>query len=113
MEATRSGQQAALQALFAADAQYVADGGGKVLAVLKALHGAPRIARFFEMVARQAGHRIDYRHILVNGEPGLARYLDGRFDAAISFITDGERIRECYLVRNPDKLRVPESLLVV
>ncbi|MDQ8022319.1 MAG: RNA polymerase sigma-70 factor [Moraxellaceae bacterium] len=112
MEATRSGQQAALQALFAADAQFVADGGGKVLSVLKELHGADRIVRFFEMVARQVGPRLAYRHALVNGEPGLLRYLDGKFDAAISFITDGERILACHIVRNPDKLQqVPATLL--
>lgn len=110
-EATRSGDRAALTALFAADAQFVADGGGKVLSVLRALHGVARIVRFFEAVARQVGPRLSYRHATINGEPGLLRYLDGRFDAAISLITDGEHIHACYIVRNPDKLgRLPEEL---
>lgn len=111
MAATRSGERAALQALFAADAQFVADGGGKVLSVLKVLNGAERIARFFEVVARRAGPRLSYRHALVNGEPGLVRYFDGRFDAVLSLITDGERIVSCYIVRNPDKIaHVPREI---
>ncbi len=102
--ATRSGERAALQALFAADAQFVADGGGKVLSVLKVLHGAERIVRFFEVLARRMGNRMSYRHASINGEPGLLRYVDGQLDAVLSLITDGEQIHACYIVRNPDKL---------
>ncbi|GAB4061398.1 RNA polymerase sigma-70 factor [Uliginosibacterium sediminicola] len=102
--ATRSGERAALQALFAADAQFVADGGGKVLSVLKVLHGAERIVRFFEVLARRLGNRMSYRHASINGEPGLLRYVDGQLDAVLSLITDGEQIHACYIVRNPDKL---------
>ena len=112
MDATRSGNRETLTALFAADARFVADGGGKVLSVLKELHGAARIVRFFEVVAHRIGPRLSYRHAIVNGEPGLLRYVDGRFDAAISLITDGDRIHACYIVRNPDKLgQIPAELL--
>lgn len=110
MAATRSGERTALEALFAADAQFVGDGGGKVLSVLKALHGRERIARFFDMVARQIGHCVDYRPVLVNGEPGLLRYIDGKLDAVFNLISDGEHIVAIFAVRNPDKLaRIEEK----
>ncbi len=112
MDATRGGERAKLEALFATDAQFVADGGGKVLSVLKELHGAERIVRFFEMVAHRVGERLTYQHALINGEPGLLRYFDGKLDAVLTLITDGEHIQACYILRNPDKLaNVPAEYL--
>ncbi|HSD40016.1 MAG TPA: RNA polymerase sigma factor SigJ [Rhodocyclaceae bacterium] len=112
MDATRSGDRAKLQALFAADAQFVSDGGGKILSVLKELHGAERIVRFFETVARRFGEHFSYQHALINGEPGLLRYLDGKLDAVFTLITDGEKVLACYCLRNPDKLaNVPAEYL--
>ncbi|MEC5384473.1 RNA polymerase sigma-70 factor [Uliginosibacterium sp. H3] len=111
-DAARTGERTKLEALFATDAQFVADGGGKVLSVLKALHGAERIVRFFEVVARRAGEHLSYQHALINGEPGLLRYWDGKLDAVMTLITDGEQILACYILRNPEKLaNVPAAYL--
>ena len=41
---------------------------------------------------------------LINGEPGLLRYVDGRIESAQALVTDGERIVAIYVIRNPDKL---------
>ena len=41
---------------------------------------------------------------MVNGEPGLLRFVDGQLESAQGFATDGERITGIYVVRNPDKL---------
>ena len=41
---------------------------------------------------------------LINGEPGLLRYVDGQLESAQAFVTDGERIVAIYAMRNPDKL---------
>jgi len=52
-----------------------------------------------------------YRMALINGEPGLLRYVDGRIESAQAFVTDGERIVAIYAVRNPDKLAgIPATL---
>ena len=103
--AASSGDRDQLLALFAEDATLTLDGGGKVPSVLKVLHGADRIARFYFVVARQLKGRFTFRSAQINGEPGLLRYLDGKIDAAFSLVTDGARVLEVYTVRNPDKLK--------
>ena len=47
---------------------------------------------------------IEYRPAMVNGEPGLLRYVDGQLESAQGILTDGQRITGIYVVRNPDKL---------
>jgi RNA polymerase sigma-70 factor (ECF subfamily) len=103
--AASSGDREQLVALFAEDAMLASDGGGKVLSVQKVLRGADRLARFCFVAARQLAGRITFQPAQVNGEPGLLRYLDGKLDTAMSFVTDGVRILEVYAVRNPDKLK--------
>ena len=103
--AARTGDREQLKALFAEDATLTADGGGKVISALRVLTGADRIARFYQAVARQVGPRTTFRLAEVNGEPGLLRELDGKVDTVISFVTDGIRILDVYMIRNPEKLR--------
>jgi RNA polymerase sigma-70 factor (ECF subfamily) len=111
MLAGQSGQRDAIQALLADDVELVGDGGGKVPAVSKVLHGAFRIANLFWVTGRRFGQSMAYRHALINGEPGLLRYVDGKLESAMALATDGERIVGIYSVRNPEKLtHVPQSL---
>lgn len=111
MRAAQSGERDAIQALLSDYVELVGDGGGKVPAVSKVLHGAFRIANLFWVTGRRFGPALAYRHALINGEPGLLRYIDGRLESAMAFATDGERVVGIYSVRNPDKLtHVPQSL---
>ncbi len=48
---------------------------------------------------------------LVNSEPGLALYRDGKLMAVLSVETDGARILEVFSVLNPDKLRFVHASL--
>jgi len=49
--------------------------------------------------------------VLINGEPGLLRYIGGRLESAQAIVTDGERIVAIYAIRNPDKLQgIPHTL---
>ncbi len=59
--------------------------------------------------ARAAPARpVVYRIALINGEPGLLRYIEGTLESAQAIVSDGERIHAIYSVRNPDKLaRIP------
>lgn len=110
IRAAQSGERDAIAALLAADVELVSDGGGKVPAVYKILRGAHRIANLFWVTGRRLGETA-YRQTLINGEPGLLRYVDGKLESAMALATDGERIVGIYAVRNPDKLtRVPQSL---
>ncbi len=96
----------AILALFAPDAIWTADGGGKVAASPRPIEGAARIARL--AIGLRVRTWADGRTIepaTVNGEPGLLVRDGDRLIATLSIATDGERIRAVYAVINPDKLR--------
>jgi RNA polymerase sigma-70 factor (ECF subfamily) len=96
----------ALASLFKPDAVLISDGGGKVLAALRPIVGAGKIARFFLGITRdvQPGDlRFELRWMNdaisllafdVHAQPVIALGFDVR--------TDG--IAGLYAVRNPDKL---------
>jgi len=105
--ATAAGNMDRIVALLSEDARLMADGGGKVRTVLTPLQGAPRIARFFHVVARQvAAHaaRLDYRLVRVNGELGLLRSFNGTLHSVLALETEGERIVSINIVASPAKL---------
>lgn len=104
MLAAQSGELGALQTLLADDARMIGDGGGKAISVNRMLTGSLRIARLYHVTARQFAGRMEFAEVWINGEPGLLRYIDGKLDASLSFVTDGEKILDIYTVRNPDKL---------
>jgi RNA polymerase sigma-70 factor (ECF subfamily) len=91
--------------LFAPDATWTADGGGRVAASPRPIEGAARIARL--AVNLRERFWADGRTIepaVVNGEPGLCVRDGDRLVATLSIATDGERILAVYAVVNPDKL---------
>ncbi|MDD2176042.1 RNA polymerase sigma-70 factor [Acidovorax sp. D2M1] len=111
MNAAQSGDRYAIQALLSEDAQLIGDGGGIVPSFPKPLVGPFRITNLYWALFRRLGAQVVYRMVLINGEPGLLRYVDGRIESAQAFVTDGEHIVAIYTVRNPDKLAsIPATL---
>ena len=112
MQAVRSHDVAALAQVLAADAVALADGGGKVSAVPRPLHGNELIARTFIGFAQLASSR-GWRLVpaQVNGLPGCLVYDDlagGRLLQAIALAPSASepgRAGALYIQRNPDKLR--------
>jgi len=95
----------ALLELFAPDATWTADGGGKTAASPRPIHGADRLARLVIGLREKfwaANRTVEIA--TVNGEPGLILRDGDRLIATMSILTDGERIFEVYAVVNPDKL---------
>jgi RNA polymerase sigma-70 factor (ECF subfamily) len=91
--------------LFAPDARWTADGGGRTAAAPLPVVGAERIARLV-LGLRDRFWAVDrtVEVATINGEAGL-RIRDGqRLTATMSIATDGERILAVYAVVNPDKL---------
>jgi RNA polymerase sigma-70 factor (ECF subfamily) len=103
MAAATTGDRTAIMALLSEDAEYMSDGGGKVYAALKVLHGPERIGRLFYSIAR-SWPGIQYRFIRVNGEVGVVNLHQGRLHSVLSFRMDADRISGIYTMRNPDKL---------
>jgi RNA polymerase sigma-70 factor (ECF subfamily) len=97
--------EAALLALFAPDATWTADSGGKTPASRLPISGAERIARLVIRLREQfwsPDRRLEIA--TVNGEPGLLIRDGDRLTAVMSIATDGEQIQGVYAVLNPDKL---------
>jgi len=103
-QAWEAGDIEALIGLLDPGAIVVADGGGKVSAVLKPVEGGEQIARgCVDFAARAPGLTILER--TVNGQPGLVAEHDGGIAAVMAFDIAGGRITRIWVVLNPDKLR--------
>jgi RNA polymerase sigma-70 factor (ECF subfamily) len=105
LEAMEARNEQALLALFAPDATWTADGGGKTAAAPTPVSGAARIARL--VIGLREKFWAENRTIevaTVNGETGLCIRDGDRLTATLSIATDGTHIFAVYAVVNPDKL---------
>jgi RNA polymerase sigma-70 factor (ECF subfamily) len=105
LEAMEARNEQALLALFAPDATWTADGGGKTAAAPTPVTGAARIARLVIGLREKfwaADRAIEVATI--NGETGLCIRDGDRLTATLSIATDGTHIFAVYAVVNPDKL---------
>ncbi|WP_130620348.1 RNA polymerase sigma factor SigJ [Dyella amyloliquefaciens] len=101
----------ALQALFAEDAVHLADGGGKVSAMLRPLHGGDRVVRLYSIIAeRYRSLSIVHRLQWINGAPALLTWVDAKLATVAWIETDGEHITSIHSLRNPEKLARLEAV---
>ena len=104
-QAVEAQDEETLLALFAPDATWTADGGGKAAAGLRPIVGAAAIVRFLLALRQRLWpERRTMEPAIVNGEPGLCLRDDGRLTAVMAIAMDGERIAGVYAVLNPEKL---------
>ena len=107
-KAAREGDLGGLEALLAPDVTLRGDGGGKVPALARSLHGRNRVARTLVnwMRLRARAPSVSLRPVEVNGGPG-ALYVDGeeRLIGVMALDIAGGQIRSISSVVNPDKLR--------
>ena len=105
--AAREGDLEALESLLADDVALHGDGGGKMPALARPVHGRRRVARTLAAWAR-ASDRFDvsgFRVTRLNGQAGaIAVRHDGSPFSAISLHIREGRIEALYAVVNPDKL---------
>jgi len=95
----------ALLGLFAPDATWTPDGGGRTPAAPRPIVGAERIVNLILGLQRIFVQRSGkFEPVSVNGEPGLLLRLDGETAGILAFDDDGITIRNAYIVLNPDKL---------
>jgi len=105
--AAQDGDLAGLEALLAHDVVLTGDGGGKVPALARSLHGRTRVARtllnWVKLGARIPGASV--RPVDVNGTPG-ALLLDGddRLIAVWALDIAEDQIQSVSSIVNPDKL---------
>ncbi|MFI0483000.1 RNA polymerase sigma factor SigJ [Actinomadura sp. 9N215] len=94
----------ALIALLDPGATAISDGGGLASALPAPIEGGERIARVFADLVRR-GPALTYLERTVNGQPGLVAQLDGVTVVVVAFEVAGDRIKNIWAVRNPEKLR--------
>ena len=106
--AIRDGDLAGIESLLAEDVVLRGDGGGRVPALARALHGRSQVARAMHHWAtqRMPAARLSVQYAEVNGEPGAVTFdAEGRLLSVISLDIAAERVQGVNFVVNPDKLR--------
>jgi RNA polymerase sigma-70 factor (TIGR02957 family) len=105
--AAQEGDVGSLEALLAHDVVLRGDGGGKVPALARALHGRSRVARTLLAWWRQGARigRVAVRQVEVNGQPGgLMLDPDGRLIGVMALDIAGGQVQAVCSIVNPDKL---------
>jgi RNA polymerase sigma factor (sigma-70 family) len=104
-QAWEAGDIKALIGLLDPDATAVADSGGLAVAFLRPIEGAERIARVWAEIARRGLSGLTLQERTVNGQPGLVAQQDGVTVSVYAFEIAGDRIKNIWAMRNPNKLR--------
>ena len=105
VEALRMEDKSALLSLFAADATWTSDGGGRAKAARKVVRGAELVSRFTLGIWQRYLKSQTHRLVTVNGQTGLVGFKGWQPSWVLTIETDGVRILSAYAVVNPDKLR--------
>jgi len=105
--AARDGDLEGLEKLLAADVTMTGDGGGKVPALGRTIHGSFKVAKTLVNGLREFGRYggTTWRPVEVNGGPGML-YLDtaGRVLGVMALTVVDGRVESVDAVVNPDKL---------
>ncbi|MFD5632070.1 RNA polymerase subunit sigma [Streptomyces sp. NPDC127072] len=94
-----------LTSLLAADVTAFFDGGGKVRALTRPVHGHLQVARSLLTLLARHPHTTTAPHS-VNGRTGLVVRHETQVAAVISLDIAGSHVVQVWVVLNPDKLRV-------
>ena len=102
--AVATGDVQGLMDVLAPDVVLLTDGGGIKKAALRPIEGAEKVTRFLaSLVAAESG-TIEAELLDVNGARGALGIVAGELDVALSLRTEGGRVAEIFVVRNPEKL---------
>jgi RNA polymerase sigma-70 factor, ECF subfamily len=104
--AVEEGDTDGLVSLLADDVVFYGDGGGKVPAAGRPLHGPALVSKFLFGLAKQArAFEIDMRPARVNGQPGAAAYSsEGLLISVLTVDVADGRVQAIRSVVNPEKL---------
>jgi len=110
LRATSQGDMDGLVELLASDVVLHSDGGGKALAVPNLIFGSDKVARgILGSLEKLVPRNLLTRTVLINGQPGIVSYLNGKPYSVLTLDTSEGRIRAIYVLTNPEKLaHLPE-----
>jgi RNA polymerase sigma-70 factor (ECF subfamily) len=105
LQATRTGDMDGLVALLARDVVLHSDGGGKAVAVPRPIKGADKVARGILRSMEKTVPREVVGHVAqINGKRAVIGYLHGKPFSVVSLNVSKGRIKDVFVVTNPDKL---------
>jgi RNA polymerase sigma-70 factor (ECF subfamily) len=105
LEAVETGEMSGLIELLSKDVVLHSDGGGKAVAVPNEVRGADKVARgILGGLQRLVPKTLVRKLVRVNGAPGLVNYFQGKPHSVLTLDIQHGRIREIYIVTNPEKL---------
>jgi RNA polymerase sigma-70 factor (ECF subfamily) len=106
-QASRNGDMTSLRGLLADDVSVYSDGGGKVHAGLRPIHGIEDVMKLHGSLARffaKEMSRVE-RWGMINGLPGFVTREPGDVLQTTALAIEDGKIAGIYIMRNPDKLR--------
>jgi RNA polymerase sigma-70 factor (ECF subfamily) len=94
-----------LEDFFWEDIVMYQDGGGKVAAALKPIYGGKNIRKFLEYILYLEPETIlEGKLVWMNGAWGILFYLNSVPDTVGTIEIEGDKIRNLFFIRNPDKI---------
>lgn len=105
LAATASGKVDDVLALLTEESTVYSDGGGRVKAAGRPILGADHVSRFLLGIWPRFVGAMERRLVDINGSPGLLMCSEGKVQYAFSFELAGDRVRNIYIICNPDKLQ--------
>ncbi|GAA4763146.1 RNA polymerase sigma factor SigJ [Actinomycetospora chibensis] len=102
--AARHGDVAGLESLLAADVTVWSDGGGKVSAARRPVHGRDAVARFLVGILGPSRWHGRGAAAEINGAPAVLAFLDDQLAGVMTVEAVGDEVRAVRILRNPDKL---------
>jgi RNA polymerase sigma-70 factor (ECF subfamily) len=94
-----------LAGLLSADVRLSADGGGKVSAARRVMHGPEEVLRFVQAGLHAWWTSGQLEEATINGRLGLIQHEGDAVAAAVTFAWDADgRLTDVFIMRNPDKL---------
>lgn len=108
--AIATGSVEPLASLLSDDVRLSADGGGRVTAARRVMHGPEEVLRFIQAGLHAWWARSRLEEATINGRLGLIQYEGDAVAAAVSFAWDEDgRLTDVFIMRNPDKLALIET----
>ncbi|UGQ10147.1 RNA polymerase sigma-70 factor [Yinghuangia sp. ASG 101] len=93
-----------LEALLADDVVTWSDGGGKVSAATRPVHGRDKVARLLAGLIERFAADADMRVVEVNGDPAVLTWEGTALTSATTVEFGAEGVVAVRIMRNPDKL---------
>jgi len=103
-QAMAEGEFKLLTALLADDAELIGDGGGRTTSLPRPMPGGKRIAQLLYAGKLRFKGELGIDVVEVNGRLAILRSIGGKLESVMMVETDGERITDMFVQRNPEKL---------